>query len=203
MIPADNEAIKAKIVYFRTLTALVCEPEKDVVQAPIIYDEFEQAIAIIQPEVAKQLTDLKLYAVKTPVRALLVEYARLFIGPFKLLVPPYASCYLGSKLLNNEVSDWVLAFYEKAGLAFQSHNNELPDHITIETEFLHFLLVNRQANKKSSTQENIDFQKCYDEFLKEHYLKWVPSMCANVIGHTKQPYYKLLFEIIEKSIRSV
>lgn len=161
MILADYVATKAKIVFFRILNAFVYEPEKDVAQAPIIFNEFEPAIANFEPEVAKQQANIKLDASKTPTRALMVEYARFFISPFKFSVPFYIFilCYLGSKLPNYEISNWVSTFYEKAGLAFRNQDNESPDHSTMETEFLPSLCLTSQANAKSLTEEDVEYQR--------------------------------------------
>ncbi|MFN2356106.1 MAG: molecular chaperone, partial [Desulfopila sp.] len=69
---------------------------------------------------------------------LLVEYARLFVGPFELLAPPYGSVYLetGRRLMGDSTIA-VQHMYTNAGLTLDVQ--EAPDHIALELEFMHYL----------------------------------------------------------------
>lgn len=190
---------QARLVYTRAITALLCEPEKEVVQTAAIYRELEQSMTLLLPEAKELVANLEKEA-QLPIKKLLVEYASLFIGPFKLLVPPYASCYLGKKQLNSEIADHVREFYLSAGLEYDHSLADLPDHIAVETEFIHFLLSKMQNGLQThETKAEPDYADIYNRFTNDHYKKWVPEMCRLVIVNSRLPFYQNLFSLIQKT----
>jgi len=67
--------------------------------------------------------------------ALKVDFARLFVGPYKLLAAPYGSVYLdsGRTMMGDSTLD-VKNRYREAGLNTATNFKEAPDHITAELE---------------------------------------------------------------------
>ena len=64
------------------------------------------------------------------------DFSRLFIGPFKLLAPPYGSIYLdGNSCLMGASTMEVRQLYRNEGL--NPVIKEAPDHIAIELEFMY------------------------------------------------------------------
>jgi putative dimethyl sulfoxide reductase chaperone len=113
-----------------------------------------------------------------------IEYTRLFINDFpKLTSPPYESYYRSADgLLNNKTTEEVVSFYHRCGYSFQN-SAELPDHITIELEFMGLLL-----------NDGMDAE--YDEFINDHFRKWFPFFKKRVIENSRHPYYKAIVELI-------
>ena len=69
-----------------------------------------------------------------------LAHARLFLGPYDLLVPPYASFYLDAdQRVMGPVSTDVAQWYTDAGLGPGAGPREAPDHVTCECEFMYFL----------------------------------------------------------------
>ncbi len=190
---------KAKIQYYQIITALLCEPEDDVTNNQEVYRRLREAVEILDETLLEWVDNLKEHA-NRPVKELLIEYSRLFIGPFKLPSPPYASCYLGSKEFNGEVSEWVRKYYENAGLAFDYTIMDLPDHIAVETEFLQYLLSKHLETNEVADIWDEKYLKAFNYFVANHHGKWVPQLADAVIEHTNEPYYKTLFELIKKMI---
>ncbi|CAB5095502.1 Respiratory arsenate reductase cytoplasmic chaperone [Olavius algarvensis associated proteobacterium Delta 3] len=61
---------------------------------------------------------------------LCVDFARLFIGPYALLAPPYGSVYLdGERRVMGNSTMHVRSFYSDAGLELSAQFKEPPDHI--------------------------------------------------------------------------
>ncbi len=67
------------------------------------------------------------------------DYARLFIGPFELLAPPYGSIYLENeeRVCGDSTAD-VIARYRQEGLRIAL--KEPADHLAIELEFMYLLV---------------------------------------------------------------
>ncbi len=187
------ESEKARCVIFNIFSALFCQPDKVIISDSLVYEKLEQAIQSLNlsTDLVKQL---KPAADKYSETDLLVEYARLFIGPFKTIAPPYSSVYLGSKeSVYSEETVWVVKFYRSAGLDFNKEIHDLPDHIAIELEFIYNLIFNEISEMEEENIEKARFNNHHQtRFIKEHFNKWIPLFCDTVISETKNEYYKLL-----------
>ena len=76
------------------------------------------------------------------IEELAIDHARLFVGPFALLAPPYGSVYLeGERRLMGDSTLAVGECYREVGLEVAAGFNGTPDHIAAELEFMHFLVV--------------------------------------------------------------
>ena len=72
-----------------------------------------------------------------------VDHARLFIGPFSLLAPPYGSMHLDTtEHLMTESTIQVQQWYASEGMEIDIP--EVPDHIRIELEFMYYLVFREQ-----------------------------------------------------------
>jgi len=71
------------------------------------------------------------------INELAVEYARLFIGPGHHIAP-YATLYFGDMgaSLWGPVTSWVKGFIEEAGFDYKPDFHDLPDHVSVELEFM-------------------------------------------------------------------
>ncbi|MHC4280926.1 MAG: TorD/DmsD family molecular chaperone [Planctomycetota bacterium] len=69
--------------------------------------------------------------------SLIIDFTSLFVGPFKLLAPPYGSVYLEhNKFMGDSTID-VGKFYEDEDLDIVI--KDAPDHIAMELEFMYYL----------------------------------------------------------------
>lgn len=143
-------------------------------------------------EFAPGLSDLKL---------LKIDFSRLFVGPFKLLAPPYGSVYLESAgmVMGNSTID-VRNWYRKEGLDIAL--KETPDHITIELEFMYFLIFKEMEaikNSDSAGAENyLDKQR---SFLRTHLGMWVSEFARNVEKNAETEFYKNLARVTESFLK--
>jgi len=132
-----------------------------------------------------------------------VEYARLFVGPFNLVAPPYGSVYLENKrMLMGDSTVAVLKMYQDAGLKLDIQ--EAPDHIALELEFLHFLCF-REA--QALTQEEMDqvhfFSGIRITFQRKCLAPWVGKFCNNIRKGTENSFYTALADCLEPFVKQM
>lgn len=123
--------------------------------------------------------------------SLAVEHARLFIGPFQLVAPPYGSIYLDeSKTVMGESTGRVAAFYRSCGLILADDFHELPDHIAVELEFISFLAFKqREAEISGNAAEQARIVSLQREFLGKFLLPWLEPFTLAIINDAESPFY--------------
>ncbi|MCP4263083.1 MAG: molecular chaperone TorD family protein [Planctomycetes bacterium] len=194
----------ARAGIFNIFTALLCQPEKELVENNEIFDTLKSALNIVNPDCSKIVDQMQKAVKQNTAQELLVEYTKLFIGPFKTLVPPYSSLYFGNDTLMNDVTVWVINSYRKSGLEFNEKIKDVPDHVAIETEFMYFLIHNEIKELDADNRDkSFSLWENQQEFFEKHYKKWVPEFCAKVATETNNEYFKVLSECLNKFINDV
>jgi TorA maturation chaperone TorD len=195
---------KARATVFNMFTALLCQPEEGLLKTPNVFDTLERALKVVLPESSGHVGQIRETLKQSAVQDLLVEYTRLFIGPFKTLAPPYSSLYFGHDTLMSDKTMWVVNCYKKSGFVFNGRIQDVPDHVTIETEFLYCLLHNEIRALDSGDGDGArrlwENQK---EFFDGHYRKWVPAFCERVASETNNEYFRVLSKCLQEFIRGV
>jgi TorA maturation chaperone TorD len=126
---------------------------------------------------------------------LAVEYSRLFLGP-GLHVSPHESVHHqgnGGKggLLWGESTAEVKKLIESTGLSYDPEYKGLPDHISVELEFMQQLtLREEQAWNEEDEKTALDCLKVEQKFIEEHLCRWVPVFCDKVIEEAELPFYR-------------
>lgn len=135
-----------------------------------------------------------------------VDFAKLFVGPYKLLAPPYGSVYLeDGKLIGDSTMD-VREWYEKEGLDIVI--KDAPDHISMELEFMYFLITKQiEAIKDSNLQEVQLNLKKQSSFLQTHLARWLPGFAENMQQNAETEFYVQLSaktnNFVQKDIKSL
>ena len=132
--------------------------------------------------------------------SLKIDYAQLFVGPFKLLAPPYGSFYFeDSRLMGDSTID-VRNWYEKEGLDVVI--KDAPDHIAMELEFMYYLAVKQsQATEKGNIQDIQLCQQKQKSFLNSHLAKWLPKFAEKVQNNSQTEFYKKLAGLTDIFVR--
>ncbi len=123
-----------------------------------------------------------------------IEFTRLFIGPYSLAAPPYGSVYIEKerKVMGDSTMD-AQKRYQNCGLDISSNFKEVPDHITVELEFMFFLIFKEiesiRSNEPEQVQESFLHQKL---FLIDHLNMWIPDFTDCVIEHAGTEFYRNL-----------
>lgn len=134
---------------------------------------------------------------------LTIEYTRLFIGPYSLPVPPYGSIYIEKerKVMGDSTMD-ALKHYQDFGLEMNRNLKEVPDHITIELEYMYFLIYKEiesiQLNDSELTQTYMVEQA---SFLTDHLNRWIPDFTKNVITNSSVEFYRSLANMTKTFIQ--
>ncbi len=126
--------------------------------------------------------------------ALRVEHARLFLGPFEVLAPPFGAVYFHvNKMLSHESTDDAAERYREAGVAGAPDGGNPPDHVTAELEFMYYLLFQEHAalcrDDASAVREWRDRRT---DFFPIHLGAWGPLFADRVISFAQAPFYKHL-----------
>ena len=125
------------------------------------------------------------------IKELMVDHARLFVGPYTLLAPPYGSVYLDSerRVMGNSTME-VTDRYREAGLEMARDFKDVPDHITVELEFMHFLIsrtIEATINNEFETIRT-NFQK-QRSFLEYHLCAWITEFTKNILHIAQSAFY--------------
>jgi len=113
-----------------------------------------------------------------------VAQARLFLGPFELLVSPYASTYLEHDgRLMGEVSAFVAELYAEAGIGPGVGPREVPDHVCCELELMYYL-----AYKEASAADG-PWRVRQGRFFDTHLGLWAPRFARELAASRAHPLY--------------
>jgi len=125
------------------------------------------------------------------------EYLRLFVGPGRVQCPPYESVHrqdrpiLERGLVMGPSAADVRHRYAEAGLVLPKNFTDLPDHIAVEMEFMHFLCTEElKSIEQRNLQESARRKEMEQEFLKEHLERWVGRFADCVLKSTNSAFYK-------------
>ena len=131
-----------------------------------------------------------------------VEYSRLFLGPFKVLVPPYGSVYLenGRQTMGESTMD-ARNWYREEKLTMLL--KDVPDHIAVELEFMYFLIFKQiEAINDDKPKVADDYLRKEADFLKSHLGAWVGEFADKVIEESSVYFYKELARLTKEFVLS-
>lgn len=134
-----------------------------------------------------------------------VEFTRLFLGPGKH-ISPHESVHRpseegGTGQLWGEPTVKVKKFIEAAGLEYSSEYSGMPDHISVELEFMqHLTLREAQACEEDGREGSKFYQNIEKAFIEEHLIRWVPKFCEKVMEETEMLFYKGIASFTKKYI---
>lgn len=164
-------------------------------------DQLLEKLRNLNGTIAEACSEIKKFAVETTeLKPLIVDFSRLFVGPFKLLATPYGSVYLEGdvRLMGDSTVD-VKKRYLKEGLDIATR--EVPDHIAIELEFMYLLIFKQiQAIRSSSNSQVRKYLEKQSSFLNAHLGRWVPIFVDQVEKHAKTIFYKNLARLTNSFI---
>lgn len=123
-----------------------------------------------------------------------VQFAKLFVGPYQLLAPPFGSIYLDGKhqIMGDSTLDVVKRYYA-AGLTVDESFKNPPDHISAELEFMYILIIEElNCLHKGCADEAAVWLVRQFEFLNSHIGQWMDAFTGLIIKNTQLPYFRYL-----------
>jgi DMSO reductase family type II enzyme chaperone len=125
---------------------------------------------------------------------LAVEFTRLFdVGSPAPPCPLCGGLYGGARMKTMEE---VIRFYNHFGLTMAETPRELPDHLTTELEFLHFLAF-REAEALQRGEDADSFRRAQRDFIARHPGHWIPKLLRRLESQTPMPFLLELVRRIE------
>lgn len=189
---------KAKGDCYRLLSACFYPPHKEVFIQEEFFKNLEVVLKKVSPDAAAYVPAMEKAFLKYSEEDLLVAYAKLFVGPFELLAPPYGSVYLdGEKKVMGDSTMEVIKMYEEQGLSMDSEFRDMPDHIAVELEFMYYLILKEvEALEKSEMDKALYFIKTQELFLDKFLARWVKPFCNKIKKGTDNEFYNSLADCL-------
>lgn len=148
-------------------------------------------LASLAPDAAQSASEAAVLLQATNQQELLVEYSRLFLGPFKLVAPPYGSVWLDqARTVMGASTSRVAACYRSHGLQLADDFHELPDHLAVELEFLSFLCFKEyESVQKNDMTEAKHLRAARQEFITTFLLPWLRPFKEAISTDGEAPFY--------------
>lgn len=129
-----------------------------------------------------------------------VEYAMLFVGPGKHISPHESVHHQIEEgkwgQLWGDATVEVKKFIKATGLNYNPAYSGIPDHISVELEFME-MLSRREAQDWSEGNEESALKILDVElrFERDHLSHWVPNFCDKVIERADSSFYREMAEL--------
>lgn len=185
--PSRIDALLARAFLWRVLAAAFRYPDatthREVVGAESWRRAAERAEELGWPEVARAARAAGDAACGLSRDALEAAHTAAFGHSVRCAAPPYETEWGGGDGLTqlHEIAD-VAAFFRAHGLRAAS-GGERADHVSLEAEFLAFLLVKEaRALQTGRTEEAAICSEGRGKFLEEHLARFVPAFASRLAG---------------------
>ena len=125
------------------------------------------------------------------------DYNRLFVGPGKIIAPPWESVQVDDeRQLFQEETLAVRNWYRRFGLQAERLYTEPDDHVGLELAFLAHLaqlaLAAQAAGDHARLSELLAAERA---FLTEHALRWIPAWANRVVEQARTCLYRGLAQV--------
>ncbi len=126
---------------------------------------------------------------------LAIEYTRLFLGPGRHVSPHESVHHQRAEgkwgQLWGDSTVEVKKFIETTGLEYQTDYKGLPDHISVELEFMQQLTLREEQAWEEEDMEGATYcRKIERKFIEEHLIPWVPEFCEKIMQEAELPLYR-------------
>lgn len=157
-------------------------------------DSLRECLATIEPKFAEQGERWVALRDAGEDDELAIEYTRLFdTGSSGPPCPLYGGLYGGARMKTMEEA---VRFYNHFGLTLSEEQRELPDHLAMELEFLHYLTY-REAETLQTGDDAGPYQRAQRDFIQRHPGSWIPKLCHRLKAEQAHPYFGALFGCLE------
>lgn len=131
------------------------------------------------------------------------EYTVLFIGPAKLVAPPWESVYRNKQeMLFQECTLAVREFYRKFNMLPEGYPRIPDDGLALE---LHFMAKLSQKALTALQEDKLDWLKYYLQgqniFLANHLLVWIPMFVERMGGATTDYLYPQMCLVLDDFLK--
>lgn len=200
--PLDwTSTLAGEILVFDLLGKLLYEyPERNWLQILVdeaVFDEIPFGAS--QPDIITGLQLLQQWMrscqgglLNGAVDELRADYTRLFLGPGKVLTPPWESVqFTDERLVFQERTLQVRRWYQRYGLEVEKLHHEPDDHVGLELAFLaHLARQGLAALAQHHPAQLAETWEAQRQFLRAHPSRWVPDWCQQVASQARTDFYR-------------
>jgi TorA maturation chaperone TorD len=131
---------------------------------------------------------------------LALEYTRLFVGPGKH-IPPSEGAQREGALWGKSTSH-VASFVETCGFQYRPEFNDLPDHISVELEFMREVTLREAAAWKEQDRSAArHWLQIESNFIGKHLSRWVPRFCEKISQEAESSFYREMAVLTDSFIQ--
>jgi DMSO reductase family type II enzyme chaperone len=130
------------------------------------------------------------------------EYIRLFDvghGGGKPPCPLYGGEYSGRSRL--DTMEELVRFYGFFDLGLSEQDRELPDHATVELEFLHYLAF-KEGHTLDAGGDPSSCRRAQADFIERHPGAWIPILSQSLVKQTPMPFFAGLVALTAAVLRA-
>lgn len=185
---------KARCDSYRFLAACFYIPRKEMFLQEDLFKNLTESLRKSSPDSAEFSVRMGEAVMQYSNEDLSAEYAKLFVGPYEIKAPPYGSLYLdsGKKIMGDSTLE-VTRIYQSTGLSIDDEFKELPDHITVELEFMYYLTYREaEALEKAGIDEASGYLRTQALFLDNFLGRWIQPFCRKIKEATDNGFYRAL-----------
>lgn len=201
----DREGLAGKLVGEMLLFGLLgkvlyVQPDRALLQSLIDEDVFSEApFGGEQSNTVKGLEALALWGTQNKAGIsddafvdIQAEYARLFVGPGRVIAPVWESVYFNeARMVFQEETMQVRKWYRRFNVEPENLNAEPDDHIGLEMAFVsHLAQLGLQALEDGDDEKLEELLAAQREFMSAHLLCWGPAWCDLVVDNTRLDFYR-------------
>ncbi len=118
------------------------------------------------------------------------DYIRIFdAAPGGPPCPLYEGFYAQDRQV---VMGDLMRFYDYFDLKLNPQQKEMPDHIAVEMEFMHYLTF-REAGALQRGKDVSPYRRAQRDFFERHLLKWIPKVTAKLQALPPPAYFGSFF----------
>lgn len=175
---------------YKLLSVLYGLPQKEWQDNKII-DDLQTVLEALNVAGNDDVRKLKeTFETITDFEELQAEYAKLFVGPCRLLVPPYGSVYLEGRRIMGDSTMAAIDFYEEVGVKLSEKIKEVPDHIKVQLEVMYYLLFKESLAVQNGDEAAADeFAQWQVDFFNVHFMSWALAFTNELAEKSEHDFY--------------
>jgi TorA maturation chaperone TorD len=186
----------------RLLAACYYQPGPEFAEEDL-FGALSRAAGLIDPETAEKARLLRGEFEGSSLEELLLDYSRLFLGPFEILAKPYGSVWLeGEKVVMGDSTMAALDLYREGGFELDENFREVPDHVAAELEFLYLLIFKENEARRAADAEGLAAARGIKRrFLKNHLGRWITPFAQAMKDGSRTAFYRYVAELTEDFVK--
>jgi DMSO reductase family type II enzyme chaperone len=192
-----TEAAALRSLAYATFAAAYEYPDEEYLQAiraGTLADKLRELLSAINFQLVEGADWQALRDAGADDDALQIEFTRLFdVGGSSPPCALYGGLYTGARMKTMEE---LVRFYNFFGLSMSETPHELPDHLTTQLEFLHFLAF-QESGLAEEGGDVSDCRRAERDFVARHPGRWVPQLLTKLAEHKAMNFFQELTRLLD------